>query len=44
MVRHIGFLRSKTCAEQVEILSDRYRPDLAEDREDFNNIPYDPDD
>ncbi|RID62962.1 hypothetical protein BRARA_E01997 [Brassica rapa] len=37
MVRHIG---TKTFAEQVEIISQRYCPDIAEDRQDFDNRPY----
>ncbi|XP_010441265.1 PREDICTED: cyclin-D-binding Myb-like transcription factor 1 [Camelina sativa] len=44
MVLHIGIPKSKTFVEQVEILSERYRPDIAEDREDFDNRPYDPED
>ncbi|AED94626.1 unnamed protein product [Arabidopsis thaliana] len=44
MIIHIGVPKSKTFAEQVEILSDRYCPDIAEDREDFDNRPYDPED
>ncbi|CAN8233240.1 unnamed protein product [Cochlearia groenlandica] len=44
MVQHIGIPGSKTFAEQVEILSERYCPELAEDREDFDNRPYDPED
>ncbi|ESQ46858.1 hypothetical protein EUTSA_v10027663mg [Eutrema salsugineum] len=44
MVRNIGFPGTKTFAEQVEILSERYCPDLAEDREDFDNRPFDPED
>ncbi|KFK33038.1 hypothetical protein AALP_AA6G322500 [Arabis alpina] len=44
MVLHIGSQESKTFAEQVEILSQRYCPDLAEDREDFDNRPFDPED
>ncbi|WZZ53655.1 DNA ligase 1 [Brassica napus] len=44
MVNHIGIPGSKTFAEQVEILSQRYCPDIAEDREDFDNRPFDPED
>ncbi|XP_010422470.1 PREDICTED: cyclin-D-binding Myb-like transcription factor 1 [Camelina sativa] len=44
MIRHIGIPTSKTFAEQVEILSGRYCPELAQDREDFDNRPYDPED
>ncbi|KAJ0260670.1 hypothetical protein HA466_0068430 [Hirschfeldia incana] len=44
MVNHIGIPGSKTFAEQVEILSKRYCPDIAEDREDFDNRPFDPED
>lgn len=44
MVNHIGLPGSKTFAEQVEILSQRYCPDIAEDREDFDNRPFDPED
>ncbi|CAH8277739.1 unnamed protein product [Arabidopsis lyrata] len=44
MIIHIGVPKSKTFAEQVEILSERYCPDIAEDREDFDNRPYDPED
>ncbi|KAG2306612.1 hypothetical protein Bca52824_026360 [Brassica carinata] len=44
MVRHIGLPGTKTFAEQVEIMSQRYCPDIAEDREDFDNRPYDPED
>ncbi|EOA15469.1 hypothetical protein CARUB_v10004386mg [Capsella rubella] len=44
MVLHIGMPKSKTFAEQVEILSERYRPDIAQDRDDFDNRPYDPED
>ncbi|CAN6999644.1 unnamed protein product, partial [Brassica rapa subsp. trilocularis] len=40
MVRHIGLPGAKTFAEQVEIISQRYCPDIAEDREDFDNRPY----
>ncbi|KAL0727397.1 hypothetical protein Bca4012_023490 [Brassica carinata] len=42
MVRHIGLPGTKTFAEQVEVLSQRYCPDVAEDREDFDNRPFDP--
>ncbi|KAG7588808.1 Myb-like domain [Arabidopsis suecica] len=42
MIIHIGVPKSKTFAEQVEILSERYRPDIAENLEDFDNRPYDP--
>ncbi|KAG2307835.1 hypothetical protein Bca52824_027583 [Brassica carinata] len=44
MVNHIGLPGSKTFAEQVEVLSQRYCPDIAEDREDFDNRPFDPED
>uniref|UniRef100_A0A0D3D5Q2 Uncharacterized protein n=1 Tax=Brassica oleracea var. oleracea TaxID=109376 RepID=A0A0D3D5Q2_BRAOL len=44
MVNHFGLPGSKTFAEQVEILSQRYCPDIAEDREDFDNRPFDPED
>ncbi|CAN7059336.1 unnamed protein product [Brassica rapa subsp. trilocularis] len=44
MANHIGIPGSKTFAEQVEILSQRYCPDIAEDREDFDNRPFDPED
>ncbi|CAH2080142.1 unnamed protein product [Thlaspi arvense] len=44
MVHNIGLPGSKTFAEQVEILSKRYCPELAEDREDFDNRPFDPED
>ncbi|VVB09465.1 unnamed protein product [Arabis nemorensis] len=44
MVLHIGSQGSKTFAEQVEILSQRYCPELAEDRENFDNRPFDPED
>ncbi|CAH8349180.1 unnamed protein product [Eruca vesicaria subsp. sativa] len=44
MVNHIGIPGSKTFAEQVEILSQRYCPDIAEDREDFDSRPFDPED
>uniref|UniRef100_A0A1J3K0S7 Cyclin-D-binding Myb-like transcription factor 1 n=1 Tax=Noccaea caerulescens TaxID=107243 RepID=A0A1J3K0S7_NOCCA len=44
MVHHIGLPGTKTFAEQVEILSQRYCPELAEDREDFDNRPFDPED
>ncbi|KAK1417035.1 hypothetical protein QVD17_26157 [Tagetes erecta] len=39
MVRHIGDHGSKPFTEQVEILSQRYCPDLAETREAWDNIP-----
>ncbi|KAF8087652.1 hypothetical protein N665_0573s0023 [Sinapis alba] len=44
MVNHIGLPGSKTFAEQVDVLSQRYCPDIAEDREDFDNRPFDPED
>ncbi|CAH8358074.1 unnamed protein product [Eruca vesicaria subsp. sativa] len=44
MVNHIGIPGSKTFAEQVEVLSQRYCPDIAEDREDFDSRPFDPED
>ncbi|CAA7013164.1 unnamed protein product, partial [Microthlaspi erraticum] len=44
MVHQIGLPGAKTFAEQVEILSQRYCPELAEDREDFDNRPFDPED
>ncbi|CAF1931176.1 hypothetical protein HID58_067257 [Brassica napus] len=40
MVRHIGLPGTKTFAEQVEIVSQRYCPDITEDRQDFDNRPY----
>ncbi|KAF2584354.1 hypothetical protein F2Q70_00034718 [Brassica cretica] len=42
MVRHIGLPGTKTFAEHVEVLSQRYCPHIAEDREDFDNRPFDP--
>ncbi|KAG2249097.1 hypothetical protein Bca52824_088725 [Brassica carinata] len=42
MVRHIGLPGTKTFAEHVEVLSQRYCSDIAEDREDFDNRPFDP--
>lgn len=41
MVLHIGVPGTKSFSDQVEILANRYRPELAEDREDFDNRPYD---
>ncbi|KAG2244580.1 hypothetical protein Bca52824_093591 [Brassica carinata] len=41
MVRHIGLPGTKTFAEQVEVLSQRYCPDVAK-TEDFDNRPFDP--
>ena len=40
MVRHIDLPGTKTFAEQVEIVSQRYCPDITEDRQDFDNRPY----
>ncbi|CAN6920574.1 unnamed protein product [Brassica oleracea var. botrytis] len=42
MVRHIGLPGTKKFAEHVEVLSQRYCSDIAEDREDFDNRPFDP--
>lgn len=39
MARHIGHHGSKPFTEQVEILSQRYCPDLAETREAWDNMP-----
>ncbi|GKV01256.1 hypothetical protein SLEP1_g13821 [Rubroshorea leprosula] len=40
MVQHIGHHGSQSFAEQVEILAARYRPDMVEAREAFDNKPY----
>ncbi|XP_028797734.1 cyclin-D-binding Myb-like transcription factor 1 [Neltuma alba] len=42
MVQHIGEHGNKSFSEQVEILSKRYRPDLVEAREAFDNKPVIP--
>lgn len=42
MVQHIGEHGKKSFSEQVEILSKRYRPDLVEAREAFDNKPVIP--
>ena len=42
MVRHLGPNRDKSFAEQVEILANRYRPDMLEAREAFDSkLPVD---
>ncbi|GLT56813.1 hypothetical protein SLA2020_298290 [Shorea laevis] len=40
MVQHIGHHGSQSFPEQVEILAARYRPDMVEAREAFDNKPY----
>ena len=42
MVKHIGDYGSKPFAEQVDILAERYSPDLAADREAWDNKPVVP--
>ncbi|CAN4085363.1 unnamed protein product [Withania somnifera] len=42
MVLHIGKLGNRSFAEQVEVLAKRYRPDLAEVREAWDNKPVVP--
>nr|GEX55533.1 RNA polymerase I termination factor-like [Tanacetum cinerariifolium] len=42
MVKHIGDYGSKPFAEQVDVLAERYSPDLAETREAWDNKPVVP--
>ena len=39
MVKHIGEHSNKSFAEQVEVLSKRYRPDVLEAREAYDSKP-----
>ncbi|KAL7238131.1 hypothetical protein ACSBR2_004265 [Camellia fascicularis] len=40
MIKHIGEHKNKSFAEQVEILTNRYSPDLLEAREAWDNKPF----